>query len=122
MKTYPLLRDDGELHGFEIGNTWISIGAILRLIRSVPGVSEVRRVWFREEHVKFLYQGAPFEVWEPFGDNSRYWIGPEVPGPDTPNMTAIHSAFVEYQNPFSNLLSRVQAVRGSRPPQPPARA
>jgi hypothetical protein len=26
--------------------------------------------------VRFDYLGQPFIVWEPFADNSRYWIGP----------------------------------------------
>ena len=33
--------------------------------------------WRREEvFCEFLLGGARFEIWEPYGDNSRYWIGP----------------------------------------------
>jgi hypothetical protein len=28
-------------------------------------------------HIRFLYRGREYIVWEPFGDNSRWWIGPE---------------------------------------------
>jgi hypothetical protein len=30
-----------------------------------------------EVHIAFSYRGATYVVWEPFGDNSRYWICPE---------------------------------------------
>lgn len=33
---------------------------------------------FREEQFcEFEVEGQRFIVWEPFGDNSRYWVGPE---------------------------------------------
>jgi hypothetical protein len=45
------------------------------------GVTDVKRTWFNEDRIKFLFHGEPFVVNEPFGDNSRYWIGPvEPPG------------------------------------------
>src|SRR5262245_1405878 len=55
--------------------------AIARSLKGIPGVSDVRprRWWVRspDVHVRFQYQGREYVVWEPHGDNSRWWIGPE---------------------------------------------
>jgi len=51
------------------------------MLRTLPEVSAVRvRRMFVEStdgRVFFTYRGEPFVVWEMFGDNSRYWVGPE---------------------------------------------
>jgi len=49
----------------------------------VPGINITKtpkRIfsWFREdEFCEFSLNGVLFKVWEPFGDSSRYWIGPD---------------------------------------------
>lgn len=37
------------------------------------------RRWFSadEIHVRFSFAGELFVVWEPYGDNSRLWVGPD---------------------------------------------
>lgn len=54
MKVYPLRNDQGEMFAFE-----------------------------NEVHVQFALNEDEYEVWEPYGDGSRLWIGskasPEVP-------------------------------------------
>jgi len=81
MKTYPLRNENGDFAAFEISNAcFISSGAVARYLDRCPGVSvtKVRRRFDsgNEIHVQFSFKGETFEVWEPFGDNSRYWIGP----------------------------------------------
>lgn len=78
MKTYPLRSEENELVGFEIPHNFISSGSIANFIKQVPGcsVTWVRKIFSDSEiHVKFNYGGHEFEVWEPFGDNSRLHIG-----------------------------------------------
>jgi len=81
MKTYPLRRDDGTMYAFEIENAYASPWALAKVLRPLPEVSAVRvRRMFVEStdgRVFFTYRGEPFVVWEMFGDNSRYWLGPE---------------------------------------------
>lgn len=109
MRTYPLHnRPDGTLRGFEINSTWIWIGTILNILKAVPGVSEVKRVYMREERMVFRFHGEPCVVWEPFGDNSRYWIGPESAGSSIADLGPLHQAFVSYQSPLARLLSHVR--------------
>jgi hypothetical protein len=98
MKTYPILRSDGSLRGFEITSAWLTFGPLFKLLRSVEGVSEVRRNWFNDDRVTFKFHGKPAVVNEPWGDNSRYWIGLQEPdaAPEI-DITPLHQAFRRYR-------------------------
>lgn len=73
-------------------------GPLLKLLKSVPGVTDVRRVWFRDDRVVFKFHGIPAVVNEPWGDNSRYWIGLQSPSehPEV-DIAPIHDAFMQYR-------------------------
>src|SRR5437016_3983549 len=101
MKTYAYRRDDGSLRGFEISNVWVSMLALKRILRSVQGVSDVRRRFFSDDRIEFVLHGETCVVHEPFGDNSRYWIGPANAGTSTLDIAPLHDAFEQYQNPIS---------------------
>jgi hypothetical protein len=82
METYPVLSEEGRrTAAFEFENIYIGLGAVARLLVEVEGVTNVRpRKMFAkvsDVHIEFTYLGCPYVVWEPWGDNSRYWIGPE---------------------------------------------
>ena len=98
MKTYPILKVDGSLRGFEITSTWLVLRPLLKILRSVEGVTDVRRNWFNDDRVTFKFLGENAVVNEPWGDNSRYWVGLENPdaSPDI-DITPIHEAFRRYQ-------------------------
>jgi hypothetical protein len=91
MKTYPIVDDDGVFRGFEI-ELPISNRPVVRVLRSIDGVTEVTKTWFNDDRIKFLFNGEPFVVNEPYGDNSRYWIGPAEP-PSPQDISPIHNAF-----------------------------
>lgn len=80
MKTYPIKDETDRVYAFEIENAYIGLRALVHILCGVPGVSDVRsRVPFeRSGDVRgtFRFAGANFVIVEPFGDNSRYWIGP----------------------------------------------
>jgi hypothetical protein len=81
MWTHPIYRPDGSLHAFEIRNLTVWIGTIMNLLRSVDGVTDVRRSHKDDDRVEFLFKGEPYSVLEPWGDNSRYLIGAKDPKP-----------------------------------------
>ena len=89
MKTFLLNSDEGQLVGFEISNSFLSSGGIAKYVRRIKGCDVIgtRRLLSADEvHVRFSFSGNRFIVWEPFGDNSRLWVGPEdgeVVPPDT---------------------------------------
>ncbi len=100
MRTYPITSDDGKNIGFEICHTWIWIGSIMRILRSVPGVSLVSRARGDDKRITFRLENEKFVVLEPFGDNSRYWIVPEAPGESVATQDELHQAFIEYRTPL----------------------
>ena len=55
-------------------------GRLARRLRDIAGVSDVRlRKWWvgsPDVHIRFRYHDREYIVWEPYGDNSRWWIGP----------------------------------------------
>jgi len=97
METYPIRREDGSLRGFEITSTWLTFGPLLRLLRGVPGVTDVRRRWFNDDRVTFRFLGEKAVVNEPWGDNSRYWVGLAEPdaSPEI-DIAPVHDAFQSY--------------------------
>ena len=101
MKTYPLRRSDGTLLAFEVTSAWISFYYLFKTLRSVDGVSSVKRQYFNEDRVSFQYHGVACVVNEPYGDNSRYWIRPQDPATTTIDMRPINTAFERHRSPIA---------------------
>lgn len=103
MKTKPLFDKSGSQYAFEIENVFISLNSVTRVLSYTTGVQDVipERFFSRSEYrIRFLYQGKQFVVWEPYGDSSTYWIGPENPK-DTVDITPLEKEFNEYQPSMS---------------------
>ena len=98
MKTYPIKRLDGSLHAFEFSNAWISLWTIRRILRSVDGVSSVRRKFFSADRLVFDYCGVTWAVGKPWGAKERYWIGPENLDSPSTNVHQLHHAFLNYRS------------------------
>src|SRR5437879_1818550 len=85
MIVHDLTDKEGRVFAFEIENFRFSRKSVCKLVQSIPGARVLRSPkkflsWFREEvFCEFEVHGKKFGAWEPFGDNSRYWIGPEPP-------------------------------------------
>lgn len=81
MKTYPITDDAGNLLAFEVENVYIRLGEISRLFVQQEGVTDMqkRKLFSSDNELRlaFKFNGTPLVVAEPFGDSSRYWIGPK---------------------------------------------
>ena len=102
MKTYELLDEDGRFFAFEVGNSGLGRRGVCDVVETIPGAQVVRRPkflsWFREEEFcEFVVDGKMFVAWEPYGDSSRYWIGPDPiePLPQTQRVREAFDAFAE---------------------------
>lgn len=109
MKTHPILaKEGGRSFAFEVENAYIAPATAARLLAEVDGVTDVapRRMFSKsdEVHVEFKYRGQPYIVWEPFGDNSRYWIGPKDEASDVGDIGALETVFKQYRPPFYRTL------------------
>ena len=85
MTVHELKDKDGRVFAFEVGNFLLSRRGVCRILRAIPGVRILRTPrflsWLSGEEVfcEFEVNGQRFEAWEPWGDSSVYWIGPEPP-------------------------------------------
>lgn len=102
MRTYRFPSDKSILFAFEIENAYIRPGKIAKLLASVNGVRNVRtgrNLSSSESRVEFEFLGNEFIVWEPFGDSSRYWIGPKQEQ-QTSDISVLEKVFKDYKPPL----------------------
>lgn len=107
MKTYPIIQRGSDPFAFEIDHVCLSRRMIARLLEKIEGVTEVHlggRFGSPDDvRIEFKFQGRDYIVMEPFGDNSRYWIGPKGDQDDTSaaaNIGKIRDAFEGYKPPL----------------------
>ncbi len=102
MKTFPIYfnKNKSKVIAFEIENLYISNKKIVRLLKSLNGVSLVKlgKGFLSNSDVRaeFSYLGEQYIVYEPFGDNSRYWIGPKETDEKAIDIKAIEDKFETY--------------------------
>lgn len=101
MKTWPLSKEGEKPFAFEVKGIAAGPRSIGDLLKSVSGVSDVKvRPLFDKSpdvHVEFRFHGREFMVWEPYGDNSRYWIGPRSEEEKPIDITELEQAFQNYR-------------------------
>ena len=97
MKTYPIVTEEGVVKAFEISNAYPwSLGAMRKVLESVDGVTGYRKNWFNDDRFSFVFLQRACIVNEPWGDNSRYWIGPVEMEPLL-DMGPVHEAFRRFR-------------------------
>lgn len=111
MQTYPIKDDTGTTFALEIENAYVRPRRLTELLRRVDGVSSLclRRPFTGAGDVRatFQYRGRPFVILEPFGDNSRYWVGPEDQAAEKLDISAIEEVLRYYR------LSAVERLIGA---------
>ena len=112
MKVYDLHDEEGRVFAFQIENLVIGRRGVCHVVSRIPGATLVRRPvrflsWFREStFCEFELEGVRFSADEgPWGDDSRYWVGPEPPR-WVPQLHVVRQAFLNHQplldaGPFS---------------------
>ena len=123
METHPIIDETHEhAVAFEIETVYVSPGTIARLLAPIDGVTDVqtRRMFGQSSdiHVEFKYRSRDHVVWEPYGDSSRYWIGPKNPMECTNEIERIEKAFKDYSPPFyRRILGGILSLKLTRRPQ-----
>lgn len=104
MKTYPdeHVRPSSAI-GFEIDNIYVSLRTVVRILKGTNGVTEIRtrRLFGKWEgiHIWFKFLDEECVVIEPFGDSSRYWIGPSNPKANL-DFASVELEFRNYRPPL----------------------
>ncbi len=99
MKVYELRNESGRVFAFEIDIPLRGRRGVCSIIRKIPGAKLTKTPrflsWFRdgENFCEFELGGVTFQAEEPFGDNSRYWIGPKDAPCWHPEIEAVLEAF-----------------------------
>ena len=81
MNTYPIYlnQDSNVMTAFEIDSTFIFLTDIEKILQKSSNVKNIhiRKLFSKspDVHITFDYFDEPYIVLEPWGDNSRYWIG-----------------------------------------------
>ena len=105
MTIHDLRNSDGNVFAFEVSNFLLSRRACCRIVRRIPGAHLLNQPPFfswpwssEDEFCEFELDAVKFVVWEPWGDSSRYWIGPQ-PLRWVPEITWVREAFAR-SGPF----------------------
>jgi len=127
MKTHGIKDASGKEFAFEVDNFHLSRKALCRLVAGIPGCTVTRKPsrfrWSHEDEDEFCafeLEGIRFVAWEPWGDNSRYWVGPKAEEGSSPRwcpqLDRVREAFSRAR-PFLGLLFRQPggAANGSPP-------
>lgn len=100
MRVFDLRTEDGQPYAFEVENLWLRQAGAIDVVRSTPGVSvspaDPNR--FDDEFCVFELNGVIFAMSEPFGDNSRYWVGPVEAGHEA-ELAIVRQAFLALRRP-----------------------
>jgi len=103
MKVYDLEDKEGRVFAFQIKNTFFGRMRLCKLVRSIPETQILKAQSHRsfrsngeDEFCEFEIRGQKFVASEPFGDNSRYWIGPKPPL-WCEQVAIVRSAFVNHK-------------------------
>ena len=105
MIIFPIIvSEDNGLIAFEIDNIYVGKTKIASILATVKNVThlKIRKPFSNEAEVLiwFEYEGEQFIVWEPYGDSSRYWIGPEKPDNFLGDIKSIADKIKAYEPTF----------------------
>ena len=99
MRTYPIRDEAGITFAFE-ALALLFGRRFARKLETIDGVSNVRprRRWvgLPDVHIQFSYRGRECIAWEPYGDSSRWWIGPENTEPPHWDLSELEKAVARF--------------------------
>ena len=97
MRIYDIRDSDGRVVAFEVPNFFLGRRGACRVVRAIAAARILRtprrfRLFDDEEFCEFELEGEQFVLYEPYGDNTRYWIGPKQPR-WVPQLSIVREAF-----------------------------
>jgi hypothetical protein len=99
MRVRELPSTEGKSHAFEVSNLLLSRSRACRIAEGIPGAKITKRSrLFRDtdEFCSFTIGSDEFAIEEPYGDNSRYWIGTKD-GKPSESLPLVRAAFQKHR-------------------------
>lgn len=99
MNVFDLKDPDGGVFAFQVDNTFLGRRGVCKLLARIPGCRILKGPgflsWFwQEQFCQFKIGDVAFVVWEPYGDNDQYWIGPEQ-ARWVPEIAVVRQVFID---------------------------
>jgi hypothetical protein len=99
MRVRELPSTEGKHHAFEVSNLLLTRSRACRVAEAIPGAKITKRSrLFRDtdEFCTFIIGSDEYAIEEPYGDNSRYWIGTKN-GKPSQSLPLVRAAFQEHR-------------------------
>jgi hypothetical protein len=120
MKIDEILNDNMALHAFTVDNLFVGRKGATDIVKSIPDalITKYPKRWsWLGEDVFCLFEvnGVQFEIEEPYGDSSEYWIGKSREGGACPELNLVAEAFKKWElskqikSKFDNWFSKILA-------------
>lgn len=106
MKIYEGYNDSGELIYFEISNTFLPRKFAVKIIKKIPHVEILQEDKREDTFCIFKIGDKVFEMWEPFGDNSRYHIAEKGALRNSNELEIIKQNFSNHSLDFFALMNK----------------
>ena len=100
MRIHELRNAEGVPHAFEVSNLLLSRARACKIAESIPGATVMRRSRLfrdKDDFCEFRIYGETFIIEELFGDNSRYWVGPNQAGRSA-SLALVRARFEEHKS------------------------
>lgn len=94
FRVYDSIDDQGRLFAFEVDNLLCSRTAIIEVVSTIPAAHITTKQLSEDQFCTWAIGNVTFAAEEPFGDNSRYWIGPISPTGWVPETEIVREAFL----------------------------
>ena len=117
MKIDEIKKEESEkMHAFFVENILLGRDGAVEVTETIPNVSIIERPkflsWFRQDiFCRFEVNGVKFEIEEPYGDNSLYWIGKSPEGGACPELEIIANYFRQYSPEKRKKRKTVTAIK-----------
>lgn len=105
MRVLDLKDSEGRVFAFEVSSFMLGRRGVRRVVLRIPNATILSFRGRAEEFCEFELDGTNFVAWEPWNDNSRFWIGPTAALPTpTPHLAKVREAFERARPVFGFLL------------------
>ena len=104
MNTVILAIDQGKIYSFSFENAYVTLGITRNILMNNPEISNIKLFRWSltsgDKRITFRFRDIDYVIYEPFGDNSDYFVEPVDSKLGEVDLTDIQLLFEEYKPPI----------------------